>query len=121
VVEAGNAGAARVRAAAGAQLVFDAHTGTVHESPVDPAVALAWRAGRLEFIGDRLDVVIASVNRYSTRPVVLADSRLGALAFTGTVFVESIDASLQALEQVFPVSVRHEPDVILITARPEPS
>lgn len=93
-------------ATAGYQLLFDPATGKTHKSLVDPVMATAWRSGRLEFAGDPLEVVIASINRYSARPIVLSDPALGKLTFTGTVFTASIDASLDAMEQVFPIDVQ---------------
>lgn len=108
-----------MRVVAGRQLVVDVQSGKVRESLIDPEVALAWRSGRLEFTGDSLDTVVASVNRYAARPITLADPQLGELTFTGTVFFESIDAWLDGLQQVFPVAVdRSHPGEILLTRRP---
>ena len=109
---------APVRATAGYQLVFDTATGEMRRSIVDPEMALAWRDGRLEFAGDTLDAVIESVNRYAPRPIVIADPALGKLTFTGTVFVDSIDASLDAMQQVFPLQVRRSEHEIILMARP---
>lgn len=104
---------------AGEQLVVDVESGKVRESVMDPAVALAWRSGRLEFTGDSLATVIASVNRYATRPIALADPQLGELTFTGTVFFDSIDAWVDGLQQVFPITVdRSAEDEIVLAARP---
>lgn len=113
-------GALKMRAPAGYQLIFEKRTGKMRQSLVDPAVALAWRLGRLEFTGDPLEVVIASVNRYSQRPVRLADPQLGALTFTGTIFVDSIEASLDGLQQVFPVAVTRAGGEIVLTRRSAP-
>lgn len=109
---------APVRATAGYQLVFDTATGEMRRSIVDPEMALAWRDGRLEFAGDTLDAVIESVNRYAPRPIVIADPALGKLTFTGTVFVDSIDASLDAMQQVFPLQVRRSEHEITLVKRP---
>lgn len=103
---------------AGQQLVVDIRTGSMSGSPVDPAVALSWRSGRLEFIGDSLDTVVSSVNRYAARPITLGDPQLRELTFTGTVFCESIDAWLDSLQQVFPVAVdRSNPSEIVLKRR----
>jgi transmembrane sensor len=109
--------AAPMRATAGYQLVLDIATGEKRRSLVDPEMALAWRSGRLEFAGDSLDVVIASVNRYSSRPIILGDPALGRLTFTGTVFVDSIDASLDAMQQVFPLDVHRSAHEIILVKR----
>jgi transmembrane sensor len=114
----GTRGAAPITVAAGNQLIIETSTGEIHSMVVDPAVALAWRVGRLEFTGDTLDVVISSVNRYSQRPVILGDPALGKLTFTGTVFLSSIDESLDAMKQVFPIEVkRTEREVIFLNRR----
>jgi transmembrane sensor len=114
VTDAGNHGTP-AQATAGYQLVIDTSTGASRRSIVDPQMATAWRSGRLEFAGDSLDVVIASVNRYSARQIVLGDPSLGKLTFTGTVFVDSIDASLDGMQQVFPLDVhRSSREVILV-------
>jgi transmembrane sensor len=109
---------APVRATVGSQLVFDTATGAMRRSIVDPDMALAWRDGRLEFAGDTLDAVIESVNRYAPRPIVIADPALGKLTFTGTVFVDSIDSSLDAMQQVFPLQVRRSAHEIILVKRP---
>jgi transmembrane sensor len=109
---------APVRASAGYQLAFNTATGEMRRSIVDPEMALAWRDGRLEFAGDTLDAVIESVNRYAPRPIVIADPALGKLTFTGTVFVDSIDASLDAMQQVFPLQVRRSAHEIILVKRP---
>jgi transmembrane sensor len=120
VVEVANAAgdATPMRAEAGYQLALDTATGAVRRSIVDPQMALAWRAGRLEFAGDTLEVVIASVNRYASRPIVLGDPALGKLTFTGTVFVDSIDASLDAMQQVFPLEVHRSGHEVILLNRP---
>lgn len=118
VRSSGSADRESVRAHAGQQLSFESGTGEIHDSEVDPAVTLAWRSGRLEFTGDPLSVVVANVNRYSKRPVILGDARLGTLTFTGTVFFDNVDAWLDGLQQVFPIDVhRGDPQEIILTRR----
>jgi transmembrane sensor len=73
--------------------------------PVDPARALAWRQGRLEYIDEPLAAVLADINRYSDRPVVVEQGAVDDLAFTGTVFATSVDEWLRALPGEFPVSL----------------
>lgn len=106
-----------LRAAAGQQLVFDSRSGDIRESLVDPAVALAWRTGRLEFTGDSLRSVVASVNRYTRHPIVLDDPGLETLTFTGTVFFDSIDAWVDSLPQIYPVSVDRSGGTIVLEPR----
>jgi len=106
-----------MRVASGEQLVVNVMSGEVREAAVDPAMALAWRAGRLEFTGDSLDTVVASVNRYSHRSIRLSDPTLGGLSFTGTVFLQDIDAWLDGLQQVFPVKVDRSANAEVVLKR----
>lgn len=71
----------------------------------DVARALAWRAGRLEYVAQPLSAVIADVNRYARRPVVVGDEAAGGILFTGTVFTRSADDWVQSLPNEFPVEL----------------
>lgn len=67
--------------------------------------ATAWRDHRLAFVDEPLDVVVASINRYSARPVRLDGAAAGALRFTGSVRTDAIDGWLRALPDVLPLKV----------------
>ena len=109
-----------MRVDAGYQLVVESRSGAAHASSIDPAVALAWRAGRLEFAGDTLGAVVDSVNRYAGQPIRLGDPQLAELTFTGTVFFDSIDAWLDSLQQVFPVKVERTANgEVVLLRRPQ--
>lgn len=98
----GNGG---LEAVAGQLVSYDPAASAMSVGSITPEQATAWRAARLEFINEPLDVVIANVNRYSTRQVHIADTDLAALAFTGTVKTDAIDSWLDALPKVFPLRV----------------
>ncbi len=100
----------RLQVVAGFQLTWAEGGREVKLTPTDPASATAWRMGRLEYFGEPLRVVIANVNRYSARPIVIADEDIGQLQFTGTVFVRSIDDWVAALQQAFPVTCEPQAD-----------
>ena len=72
---------------------------------VEPEMATAWQNGRLRYRGEALKHVIPDVDRYSTHTVIIGDSAVGELEFTGTVFQDNADEWLQSLERVFPVEV----------------
>ena len=65
------------------------------------------RAAAAREVGDALgmDEVVAEVSLYSPRPIVLGDSDLGKLRFTGTVSQAHLDDWLAALEAVFSVRI----------------
>ena len=65
-----------------------------------------------------LDAVVANLNRYSSREIVLDDPRLAQLRYTGTVFSTRLDDWLDAVEGVVPVTVTDDgTDRILLVVR----
>ena len=78
--------------------------------------AAAGRRHRLEFVNEPLSAVLANVNRYSPQPIQLADPRLGALMFTGTVNTTTIDSWVGALPHVFPVQVSTFADHVVLSS-----
>ncbi len=71
----------------------------------DAARALSWRDGRLEYVAQPLSSVIADVNRYAHRPVVIGDKSAGGILFTGTVFTRTADDWVQSLPNEFPLEL----------------
>jgi transmembrane sensor len=102
--------AATIELGAGREVSFDPETQAMRILDVDPATATAWRGHRLEFVNEPLSSVVENVNRYSARPIRLADPTLGRMTFTGTVQVDTIDSWVAALPRVFPVRVDAYPD-----------
>jgi transmembrane sensor len=110
-----------VQAAAGERVTFSKPVHRLSLASVDLQVAESWRNGVLQFVAEPLDEVVAEVSLYSPRPIVLGDSDLGKLRFTGTVSQAHLDDWLAALEAVFSVRIIDRgPDGILIRAAPTP-
>ena len=105
-------------APAGHQVVYDA---AQHAGPslrvVDPAATTAWQQGRLEYIEEPLVSVIANLNRYSSRHILVRDADLSGLAYTGTIEVQSIDEWLRALPLIFPLRVASGDDGQVVIER----
>ena len=80
--------------------------------------ATAWRSGRLAFESEPLRYVVEDVNRYSARPIELADERIGDLLITGTVRDDNISAWLASLEPAFGIRVVEEPERVVLEIRP---
>jgi transmembrane sensor len=83
----------------------------------DIEAAAAWKEGRLEYIHQPLKAVVARVNRYSKKPIVLADDAVGDLDYSGTVFEGQIDDWVRALHSAFPISIVEDDEQILIRSR----
>jgi transmembrane sensor len=94
-----------VRLQAGKRWTGDLTARVVSVSHALPDTAAAWRAGRLEYVGEPLRYVVADVSRYSTMDIVIADPQLGDVPVTGTVFEEDIDGWLESLPAFIPVRV----------------
>lgn len=101
---------------AGQQASYDPRRGVFSMSSVAVDHVAVWRDNRLEFVNEPLSTVIANVNRYSRRPVQIADPRLGELTFTGTVKVNTIDSWIGALPRVFPIQVSSFADHVVLTS-----
>jgi transmembrane sensor len=63
----------------------------------------SWINGRLEYLHEELSFVIADVNRYSQRKIVLNDAQIGHRLYTGTVLLEHVDEWVATLPGSFPV------------------
>ena len=73
--------------------------------PVDIELATSRKKGQLKYINEPLKYVIAEVNRYYNRQIVIRDQNLENLGFTGTVFSDRIDEWLSQLPRIFPITV----------------
>jgi transmembrane sensor len=104
-----------LEAVAGQLVSYDPATSAMSVTSIAPEQATAWRSDRLEFINEPLGVVVANVNRYSTRPVHIADADLQTLTFTGTVKTSAIDNWLDALPQVFSLRVSKSANQVILS------
>lgn len=73
----------------------------------DPAIATSWKDRRLQYLREPLRFVISGVNRYSDVDIVVVDSELGDMKFTGTVYDGQTDEWLEGLSKVLPVEVEY--------------
>lgn len=110
-----------IRVARGQAVAFGDNGSVGSLEPTDTHAATGWTQGRLTFDDQPLRYVIESVNRYSSRHIVV-DNRAGALRFSGIVLDHQIDDWLQSLEGIFPVHVEQEKaDVQIRMRRPLPA
>jgi transmembrane sensor len=83
----------------------------------DSSSVVAWQHGRLAFEAEPLRYVIQDVNRYATKPIVLADERTGDIRVTGTVTEANIVGWINSLQTAF--GIRSEIDADRIILRPD--
>jgi transmembrane sensor len=97
-----------IQLGAGYRASMDASDPTLAVSTIDRQAIASWRHGRLRFQNAPLSAVIATINRYSKRDIVIANPDVGNMRFTGTVFENRISDWLIATEDVF--SLRQKQD-----------
>ncbi|MDO6693646.1 FecR domain-containing protein [Aliiglaciecola sp. 3_MG-2023] len=102
---------------AGQQIRYTQHkVDIVDDSKMD--VAIAWRTGNLQYLTEELRYVVEDINRYSKVPISLTDSKVGGLAYSGTIFTNKIDNWLESLPVAFPVKIIRLTDgSVIITAK----
>jgi transmembrane sensor len=64
-----------------------------------------------------LKYVIPQINRYSAKPIVLADGAVGEIEFSGTVFQGQVEDWVRAVASAFPVAISETDHQIFIRAR----
>jgi transmembrane sensor len=94
-----------VRVSEGNEVTWATDTKAPMVAAIDTKHAATWRQGRLEYIQEPLSSVIADVNRYSTRQIVIGDKEVGQMSFTGTVLTDETGEWLRSLPSVFPVKI----------------
>jgi transmembrane sensor len=109
-------GADALEAVAGQQVSYDPRASGLAVVGISPAQATSWRDHRLEFVNEPLDVVVANINRYSTRPLRIADAQVETLTFTGTVRPDALDGWLRALGRILPVRVAIGADAVTLAS-----
>jgi transmembrane sensor len=110
-------GSGRLPLEAGQEAVVSPKHHRIAVKPIHPDDAASWRDGVLKYENEPLAAVAADLNRYSRRTIVVTDSMLRDLPFTGTVFSGSVDEALQALAQVFPLDLVQRDDRVELVPR----
>jgi transmembrane sensor len=92
------------------QLIYSHGAHSVEVRDVDPRNVLAWRSGQLWFRQEPLAEIIATLNRYTLKTLIIQDPRLAERRLSGTVNANDIDGSLEALQVSEPISIVELPD-----------
>jgi transmembrane sensor len=95
-------------------LVADVH------SIVAPKV-IRWREGMLETQGEPLKDFVSDLSRYTTERIVIADPRAATQQVGGAFSVRNINATLDRLSRIAPVTVTHQEDEVVLGYRPAPA
>ncbi len=74
-----------------------------------------WRTGMLAFDGKPLSAVVQELNRYSVRPIVIADESIETLDIVAALRVDDISAGLAGLQHGNPIEVTEREDRIILS------
>lgn len=70
----------------------------------------SWRGGELIFNDTPLTDAVSEINRYTNKPIVIADSAVGNKRITGVFKTNDPERFSQAMSEILPVEVEHAPD-----------
>lgn len=79
-------------------------------STVNPTWIGGWREGRLQYVDEPLDDVVADIARYSRRRIIIGNPEIARLRITGVLFMQNINGWLASLQATFPVQVQTRAD-----------
>ncbi|PAL21471.1 FecR domain-containing protein [Sphingopyxis sp. GW247-27LB] len=97
----------RVRLRAGAR-GFIADDAAIVQQPAAPSAidrALAWRSGKVDLAGDRLDSAVAEFNRYNQRRLAIADPAIAGERLDGVFRTDDPEGFAQAVRITLGVPV----------------
>lgn len=123
VVEAWVEGAEghRVRIAAGGS-AFVSNDAAIDVATAEPSAvdrSLAWRAGKIDLDGSRLDAAVNEFNRYNQRKLIIVDPALAGEEFDGIFRVDDPEGFALAVRDSLDVPVdTQQPDGIRIGRKP---
>jgi len=107
---------------AGQRLYASTETDASWTETVDPATALLWRDGKIEFDRTPLAEAVAEMNRYSSTQIVLEDPSVAGQPISGMFFTGKPESFATSLAAYFPLQVVPDGDrIALRRARKAPS
>lgn len=112
---AGSAGP--VRLSPGMQVHFARDRRSAAVGHVDPAIATAWRDGKLILDNVTLKEALPLINRYLARPLRIGDGAVAAMRIGGIYNVADLDRLVDTLPKALSIDVERHPDAIVLSAR----
>ena len=119
IVRVTAAGTTPARLVAGNQYMRREGAAAYTVTMVDAGAATAWREGRLSYDDAELSKIVSDLNRNFEPQIVLADSALGKLRFSGVLKLDDAHAVAHRLEGFLPIATEPQGNGIVVRARPE--
>lgn len=92
-------------------------SGQVRITPVNAITKTMWRDGLIAFDDVSLADAVAEINRYSDRPVVIADESIGSLRISGVFHTDSPQRFADSAAEVLPIRVVPEAGRVVLRLR----
>lgn len=99
-------------------VMFPANGSTIRR-PISAARASAWREGKLYFDDAQLSEVLASVNRYFQKPLVVSNPGMGKRTVTGMFQAGDLNAVLMSLNDLYGLKGKELSDRWLLIQDPK--
>jgi transmembrane sensor len=80
-----------------------------------------WREGMMETQGEPLKDFVSDISRYTTERIVIADPRAARQQVGGAFSVRDVNATLDRLSHIAPVTVTHGRDEVVLGYRAAPA
>jgi transmembrane sensor len=104
--------------APGARITFES-AGAVAQDHPDLTEVTAWQDGREVFDDQTLASAVAAMNRYTRRPIVIADESLASRRISGVYGTKDPEAFARSVTILMPARVEFSPTQILLRAAEE--
>ncbi len=101
----------------GDELVSDSGRQSDSVTRADLPQSLDWQTGQLTFTGERLDVAVERVNRYSKQKIVVRDPRLASERISGAFNAGDPAAFIDGVVTLFPARAERKDGEIELVAR----
>lgn len=92
-----------------------------HKTEFKGQSRFAWLRGRFEFDDASLQEVVADINRYYKKTIVIVDPKINTLKITTSFKVSQIDAVLSGLAAAYPIQLKTSSHKVEIIADPSRS
>jgi len=112
--------AQQVMLTAGEELRAD-HAAPMSVRPADVAAQTSWKAGLVVFKSAPLAEAVAEVNRYTDRPLTIADPSIAGYRVTGVFRTGEPDRFAHAVTEILPVKLEAGKGGAMVLVRAEPA
>ena len=88
--------------------------------PASALSAIRWRQGIIETHGEPLSKFVSDLSRYTAQRIVIADPRAAQMQIGGAFSVRHVDATLERIARIEPLTVTHQDGQLILGYRSTP-